>query len=147
MSIKYIFKKTDTLPRSVIGNVLRTTGPDTTVYSLPGHTPVNPFTLTAVSRLPVPRKGNAGTTKTTLSLRREITINKGTDQEKIVPMIARIETSVPVGVSQSDFKAMIEGLACPLLLDEMHVNDLFLSGLPIATTDVPENEPMPQPLL
>lgn len=118
-------------PVAIIGDVLRERGPDTIVYALSGHTPINPKTLTITSSLPVPRKGNAGTTKTLVALRHEVTLGKGTETEKNVPVIAKLETSFPVGTDISDILPLLSQLGAAVLMNEQSASDFFVSGLPL----------------
>lgn len=119
-------------PAAIIGDLLRERGPDTVVYALSGHTPVNPKTLTVTSNLPVPRKGNAGTTKTLVVLRHEVTLNAGTDSEKNVPIIAKLETSFPVGTNVTDVLPLLNQLGAAVLMKDSEASDFFMSGLPLA---------------
>lgn len=74
---------------------------DSVVFHLDGHTPEAPRTCTYTRTLPKPRKGNNGTMKVMLNVRN--TVNIGSVEEpNYVPVIAKLETSVPVGASIDD---------------------------------------------
>lgn len=70
---------------------------DSIVYHLPGHTPTRPFTATVTRALPSPRKGNAGTMKIFVNIRKSEEITGPDGISRIVPVITKLETSVPVG--------------------------------------------------
>lgn len=116
---------------SVIGDVLRRNGADTVVYALEGHTPQLPHTLTVTSKLPAPRKGNAGTTKTQLVFRREVQIDGPEGEKKVVPIISRLETSFPVGVNAADCLKASSGIAAFCVSHPTAFSDLFVQGLMI----------------
>jgi hypothetical protein len=74
---------------------------DSVQYLLPGHSVEYPKTITVSRNLPIPRRGNRGTNKTTINT--HIYVNVGTTESpKIVPVVCRLEVSAPVGCSRED---------------------------------------------
>lgn len=93
-------------------------------FILTGHQPAQPHTLTASSALPVPRKGNPGTLKTTLNLHQSVVLDKGAQSERVVPIVVKMETSFPVGTTEADQVKAIETM-------RLLMNDAITSDGPI----------------
>jgi hypothetical protein len=104
---------------------------DSNMYHHGDYTPSFPST-TSVSRiLPVPRKGNMGTCKTLINTRRTVVINRGLSSERSVPVIIKIETSVPVGINLPDLLQTMQqvgGFIDTKQENMQAIQDLFLTG-------------------
>lgn len=83
---------------------------DKVLYNIDGHTPVMPITCTVNSELPIPRKGNPGALKTFVNHHFVRTLDQGLDSERNVPIVGKIELSVPVGVASIDVDAVLTNL-------------------------------------
>nr|APG77094.1 hypothetical protein [Beihai levi-like virus 29] len=99
------------------------------MYVFDDHTPANPHTLTVTSVLPAPRKGNPGTMKTTMAFHKSVTLDAGTAAERAVPVVARLETSFPMGTSKADRKAVLNALAAGTSLDDVTISSLLEKGI------------------
>jgi len=104
---------------------------DSNMYHHRNYTPALPVT-TSVSRiLPVPRKGNMGTCKTLINSRKTVIINRGLSTERSVPVIIKIETSVPVGITLPDLVTtmnQVSGFVDTKQENMQAIQDLFLTG-------------------
>jgi hypothetical protein len=116
---------------------------DSVVFNLEGHTPEYPRSLTMTRTLPVPRKGNAGTSKVLLNFR--VSANIGTaDVPKIVPTILKIETSIPVGTSVDVVKVLFAQAEDVIKMTEAETdlgfgtrrNEVFMQGYLLGDTDI-----------
>lgn len=124
------FTKHNLLPADSIK--FRENSADSVVYHLENHTSALPHTMTITRSLPVPRKGNAGTMKIFINVRKTV-VMATPDGDRAVPLISKLETSLPVGCSIQDF---ISGCFTPLsALTGTHIEiakeqqDLFQTGL------------------
>jgi len=71
---------------------------DSVLFHLKEHTPSAPATMTITRTLPKPRKGNNGTVKVLINARRHVDIQvDGSEGTRSVPVICKLETSLPVG--------------------------------------------------
>jgi len=77
---------------------------DSVTFHCDDHTAGLPSTQSFSRILPTPRKGNLGTVKALMNARKAFVINSGTATEKSVLGIIKVETSVPVGVSENEFR-------------------------------------------
>lgn len=108
---------------------LREISADTIMYTRSEHSVTHPVTVTVSSELPVPRKGNAGTVKTTVNSRVTVNIDEGTASEKSVPVICKVQTSFPVGTTLTQRRSAIAGALTALLQDDAEFDSLFYKGL------------------
>lgn len=103
---------------------------DKVLYNVQGHTVELPRTLTVTSEIPTPTKGNPGALKTQLNLRLTDVLDKGTDLERKVPCIAKVEFSIPIGSSQTVRDELMTSLmafaqcAIPSIPGEISPDDL-----------------------
>lgn len=99
-------------------------------YLLPGHSSANSRTITATSVLPVPRKGNPGTLKTAVNVHLGVTLDAGKVTERVVPVVAKLETSLPMGINPAELELAMSYLhgATDILTDEI-AKDLFCVGI------------------
>lgn len=110
---------------------------DSVTFNMDGHGADEPRTVTISRSLPTPRKGNQGTVKTFINVRKTVIINEDTANEKPVVAILKIETSVPVGCSDSAimdmFKSILDGLTTTGEYSEpgriRSMSNLFIKGL------------------
>lgn len=99
-------------------------------YLLPGHSSANSRTITATSVLPVPRKGNPGTLKTTVNVHLGVTLDAGKLTERVVPVVAKLETSFPMGTTPQDQETAISYLhGATDILNDAIAKDLFCIGI------------------
>jgi hypothetical protein len=108
---------------------LREKSADSVVYTLPRNEVEKPRILTITSTLPRPRKGNPGTVKTNLNLRHTVTIDRGKDTERDVPVVLKLDTSFPVGTNTGDRQFAIEQLIAILMQLPQTRDQLFYEGL------------------
>lgn len=102
---------------------------DKILYNCPGHSIELPQTVTITSTLPTPRKGNPGTVKTLVNVRRTIVLGEGTASERNVPVVAKIELSLPLGTSAAERKAIMQQSASALLMSDDDATSLFYTGI------------------
>lgn len=101
---------------------------DSVVYIHDDHTVEKPHQLTITSELPVVRKNNPGTVKTTLNAR--VTTNIGTAEEpKLVPVICKVQTSIPVGTSAADRRKASDAVASILSQGDVALFELLYTGI------------------
>lgn len=108
---------------------LRELSPNKILFVFADHTPAHPNTLTVTSVLPAPRKGNPGTMKTTLAFNKSVTLDAGKPTERVVPVVARLETSFPMGTLQDDRKAVLNALAAGTDLNDAVISSLLEKGM------------------
>lgn len=106
---------------------LRENSSDSVLYINSDHTVALPRTVTVQSELPAPRKGNPGTTKTTVNVRYSVTLDQGQATERVVPVIAKLQTSFPVGTTEADRKAALDRLIA--IAGDADIDTLFMSGI------------------
>jgi hypothetical protein len=100
---------------------------DSVVFLLEDHTAEQPRTLTLTRTLPVARKGNAGATKILTNV--HINTNIGTDEApKIVPVVAKLEVSAPVGASSAAIQCAILNATSQLSAE----NSVYLDSHPLS---------------
>lgn len=116
---------------------------DSVLFHMMEHTADKPSTITVTRTLPTPRKGNPGTQKTTINCRTTSILDVGLATERKVPVIVKIETSMPVGANSNDFKRALNNISGAVIVslntlsDEQ--KDLFITGLlPEASVATPE---------
>lgn len=105
---------------------------DSVTYHLSGHTATNPRTITISRTLPTPRKGNPGTCKIAINARNNVTLDVTKPTERVVPVIFKCETSVPVGANIQALEDLFWELKQVLDWDSNFKNeqsDLFTSGM------------------
>lgn len=102
---------------------------DSIVYIQEGHTVNKPKLVTITSDLPTPRKGNAGTMKTTVNCRVTVNIAPAGEPEILVPVIAKLQTSFPVGVTLEQMQAASHSLINFLALEDADFKALFYTGI------------------
>lgn len=108
---------------------------DSVVYQLEGHTATEPATLTITRVLPTPRKGNNGTMKVYLNARRTTSITVPGDAGSVirqVPVICKVETSLPVGADTMVLKQLFSDLSRFMTVNGSADDDqerVFASGL------------------
>jgi hypothetical protein len=112
-----------------IATKFRELSSDKIIYTLPGHSIEKPITLTIQSDLPVPRKGNPGTVKTFVNIRRTVVLDSGLATERNVPTIVKLETSFPVGTTQADRLAILAQIASVASQSDEAADNLFYDGL------------------
>lgn len=105
---------------------LRENSADSILYVSPDHTVALPQTVTIQSELPNPRKGNPGTVKTSINVRVSVTLDAGAATERVVPVIAKLQTSFPVGCTKDDRNKAFDRLTAMILADS---DNLFYDGL------------------
>lgn len=108
---------------------LREISGDSVQFVLDDHTVELPQSLTVGSELPMPRKGNPGTVKTSINSRRTVCLNKDTATERNVPIIVKISTSFPVGSTAADRTIAITNAVALLLQSEADRDELAYKGL------------------
>lgn len=108
---------------------LRELSPNKILFVFNDHTPALPNTLTVTSVLPAPRKGNPGTMKTTLAFNKSVVLDAGKPTERVVPIVARMETSFPMGTTSSDREAVLNALAAGTILQDTPISDLLEKGM------------------
>lgn len=108
---------------------LRELSPNKVMYVFDDHTPANPKTLTVTSVLPAPRKGNPGTMKSTLALNFSYVIDAGKPTERSVPVVARLETSFPMGTTKQQRNAVLYALAGGTNLNNDAISNLLEKGM------------------
>lgn len=117
---------------------------DSVLFHMMEHTADRPSTVTVTRTLPTPRKGNPGTQKTTINCRTTSILDVGLATERKVPVIVKIETSVPVGADYNDFIRALNNISGAVLVNfntlTSEQRDLFITGLlpeaPVATSGV-----------
>lgn len=102
---------------------------DSILYLRIGHTADLPKQITVTSDLPVPRKGNPGTVKTTINSRYSAVLDKGEPTERVVPVICKIMTSYPVGTSLADRREAVRGAIALAMTDDAIFDELFYTGI------------------
>jgi len=115
-------------PPSVIGQKFRELNSDSVQFVLQDHTPELRHLVTVTSKLPVPRKGNPGTVKSTIHILKDVSIRNPDQTSKVVPVITKIETSYPVGTSVIALQNEML-LAGSVALDHVVFEDLFSKGI------------------
>lgn len=123
-----------TTPKKTIWQLLkkfRELGGSKTQYILAEHAPDLPRHVTVTSTLPVPRKGNPGTLKTAVNVHYGVKLDVGLPTERLVPIVAKCETSFPVGTTLADQKAAVEVLRKVINLGNgtRETADLFRIGI------------------
>lgn len=106
---------------------LRENSSDSILYINDDHTVELPRSITVQSELPSPRKGNPGTTKTTVNVRFSVTLDQGAATERVVPVIAKLQTSFPVGTVEADRKTALNRLIA--IIGDDDIDTLFMSGI------------------
>lgn len=106
---------------------------DSVVFHSLGHTPTSPATVTVTRTLPKPRKGNNGTMKVLVNARRTVDITAPGDAgTRPVPVIVKLETSMPVGADITDLTHVLVDImrfAAPVPQTEGDRQKLFQYGL------------------
>lgn len=108
---------------------LREASSDSILYTRPEHSVTHPVTVQVSSELPMPRKGNAGTVKTTVNSRATVNLDEGTALEKAVPVICKIQTSFPVGTTLAQRRLAVAGAVSALLQSDDEFDSLFYKGI------------------
>lgn len=108
---------------------LRELAMDKILYMLPGHSIELPRTVTITSTLPVPRRGNPGTVKTSVNIRLTSVLDAGKATERTVPVVMKIETSFPLGTSLSDRTAILNEGSQALAMETADATNLYYNGL------------------
>lgn len=108
---------------------LRELSSDSILYTRPEHSVTKPVTVTISSDLPTPRKGNAGTVKTTINSRVTVALDEDTQQEKNVPVICRVQTSFPVGSTLEQRRMAVAGAIAALLQEDDEFDSLLYKGI------------------
>lgn len=116
-------------PAAISLKKFRELSADSIVYLNDDHNVELPRHITLTSELPVPRKGNMGTLKTTVNARYSVELNAGTDEAKVVPVICKIQTSFPVGTTLADRKAAVARACALALQDDPEFDALFGTGI------------------
>lgn len=103
---------------------------DKVLYTLPGHSQSAPNTCTVTSELPVPRKGNPGTLKTFINIHKSTVLDPGLDTERVVPIVGKVELSIPAGANISDVGTLLTYVAGTLGFDALDPSRaLILDGI------------------
>lgn len=102
---------------------------DSIVYIAQSHTVEQPRLVTVTSELPTPRKGNAGTMKTTINSRWTVNIAKDGEPENNVPVIVKLQTSFPVGSEVSDMQDACHVISNFMAQADADFEKLFKTGL------------------
>nr|APG77301.1 hypothetical protein [Wenzhou levi-like virus 5] len=102
---------------------------DSIVYIAQSHTVERPRLVTITSELPTPRKGNAGTMKTTVNSRWTVNIAADGEPENNVPVIAKLQTSFPVGTPVYEMQNATHVLTSMLGMADEEYTKLFQTGI------------------
>lgn len=114
----------------VTGQMQREISSDTVRFALDNHTPSQRELLTVTSKLPTPRKGNAGTVKNTIHFLKDLSVGTfdNSGQENYAPAIIRIETSFPVGTDPEILRYLAKKAASCTLVSMEDFTDFFVNG-------------------
>jgi hypothetical protein len=113
-----------------IGSVkFREVDPDKVVFNLPQHTVTKPRTITIGRSLPQIRRGNNGTLKSSFNIHTSYEIPTEGGGMRTVPVVLKLESSVPVGLYPNDALASI-GVLRDIMSrnNDMELLHLFQNG-------------------
>lgn len=108
---------------------LRDLSADSALYMQSFGTPDLPRQVTIKSELPTPRKGSLGTTKTYINVRHMVKINQGLENERSVPLVLKIETSVPIGTTVPELSTILHEGSIILTQTDNELYRRFVTGL------------------
>jgi len=95
----------------------------------PTHTSEKADKLTLTSTPPKPQPGNAGVTRTLINVQREVVINAGLSNERIVPIVVKMEVSMPVGASVADLDTVLHRIQYFTAISEEKVTEMYMNAI------------------
>jgi hypothetical protein len=102
---------------------------NSTIYVTPTHSSTFADKLTLTSTPPKAQPGNAGVTRTIINRNKEVTINAGLANERIVPIVVKLEVSMPVGALETDLDLVLHGIRGFTQMNNLDNSSLFLNAI------------------
>lgn len=93
------------------------------------HTSEKADKLTLTSTPPKAQPGNAGVSRTLLNRQRQVVINEGLDNERIVPIVVKLEVSMPVGADADALDDLLHDIQAFTVMDDASKSALFVNAI------------------